>query len=956
MRFDSYITCLSPINLLSCYPRVDVSALSGGRLILQNQAKRYFPLVILSLFLILIFENCGVQQPKVEGGTLSLSSMSPESHKSLPSDSKCATCHESARPQTLTFSHSFDHKNSQWNAQDCKSCHINKETWGLTWTQGQFAHEPQPDSCLQCHTNQMPKTQILVENNPLRPFTHTAGSECVTCHSNTSRFDQLSDWRPAFAQPSGLIGSKNFSIQVVTPTFSGAVMSRSLPFSQNLKLEVDHGHSLVGSLACATCHGSASNTGSFKNALFHRNISTNPTSCVDCHTNARPKGAVGSKGFMRHEAVSWVSNEIGVVSRGSTAIVGTECATCHLNTSSMPQAGANPPSPSLPFSGASFHLNSSGASLTSCLDCHAHSRPANSTNFTDPVWRNKTNVGAPPFTTFNLSSHAPNVDCATCHSPPGVASSSSAHWANGYFQHTSANLNCLNCHTNSGVTSTNHSGFNSNCVTCHAGSTTRFPSPLIGDWKVNVTGGVPVGIVGEKVIANATKCSGVLGSTPNCTPANPNTIVKGYNHTINSKSVSCQNCHGLNGASASNGKFHTAPTGIANWIAPAAADISNCTSCHDPTSPPLNVVSIRNVGMVGSRINLSTGASPFAGVFHGHALISGQQCSNCHTTPTPNLASNWNVATQIHGRFSSTQLTTCTECHYKRMPSGVLNRKNQVVYKGTHQPQKFTHTSTSSLPTLASQQCSTCHSSANLSWTAAGTVSFHNKVTSSQNCNLCHIAPSGSVTSQTSGISFNHSLVANIGDCVSCHQASVARVAGRIPTALDWDGGTAAPATYTIPNHTSQGITVPGFTGTHSSNSNCVTCHGTGNYKVITDFDHQGLPAGQNSCVSCHLGSKADVSAFIASTSGITMKTAGDRHHPTSIFNGKSTSCVGCHTVTRGASTFTNANGIVYPTAARQAYVSVGCGSVNGSTFSCHEDGQRTMTVPVSTGTSGKWK
>jgi hypothetical protein len=217
-----------------------------------------------------------------------------------------------------------------------------------------------------------------------------------------------------------------------------------------------------------------------------------------------------------------------------------------------------------------------------------------------------------------------------------------------------------------------------------------------------------------------------------------------------------------------------------------------------------------------------------------------------------------------------------------------------------------------------------------------------------------HVAPTGLVTSSTTNVSYDHGLPANVADCASCHKLTLPKVLGRIPTAIDWDGATAAPTNYTIPSHTSSGLTIPGYTGVHSTNPTCTACHGTGNFKVITDFDHQGLPAGQNTCISCHLGSKTDVAAFIASTSGITMKTVGNRHHPTASFNGTSLSCVGCHTTTPGANTFTNAS-VTYPTVARQGYISVGCGSVNSTTYSGHEKNQRTMTLPTTTGANGKW-
>lgn len=920
--------------------------------LLSSIKSRMVMAVILSTALITLFQNCGVERPGVEEASYRSTAFTPESHKNLSATTQCSTCHESARPVTKTSFHNFNHLDPQWASQDCVLCHSQKERWGVSWGGGQFSHSPIPTTCFECHQNYKPTNTVFIGNDSSKPFNHTGASECATCHVNTSKFDVLSDWRPASLQPSGLVGSKAFLTSVIAVSFNGSNMVRAPAQTQNFKLEIDHDHDLVNNLSCTTCHSSSS--GNFKGAFFHANIAANPAACLDCHKNALPMGAVGSKGLMRHEAVKWNTSSIGTVSRGTAPMVVAECATCHLNTSSMPPAGSPPLPGSQPFKQASYHFNTAGVS--SCLDCHAHSRPQGSAGFSNATWKNKTNTGAPPFTTFNLNTHAPNVDCATCHNAPTAATTSPLDWAPGYFQHNATNLNCLNCHTASGVTSQSHASFNSNCVSCHVGATTSFPNPTIADWKNGVVSGTPSGIVGDRTILNAITCVGVLGSTPNCVASNPNVIPKGYNHTINTNAVSCQNCHGGGTSSAANGKFHTPPSGVTNWVAPAASDISNCNTCHDPTIIPSSLVSVKNLGIIGSQVNVSAGVSPFAGVNHNHSLVVGKSCVLCHTAPTKVAPSTtWNQATKIHGQFNPSQITTCSECHYKRMPAGVIARKNQATYKGVSKQQLFTHTSTVSLPSLGLQQCSACHSSGGGSWTAAGSVSFHNKVTVSKNCNLCHQAPGGVVTSSTSGVSYNHDLISNLGDCATCHEPSIAKVNARIPAVSDWDGGAGAPSTYTIPSHTTSGYTVPGYTGTHTKNTNCTSCHGTGNYKVITDFDHQGLPSNANTCVSCHLGTKADVSSFIASTSPIDMSSsAPSRHHPSSIFKNKNTSCVGCHTMNARANTFNTVNGIVFPALAKDAYVKVGCGSVNGSTFSCHEGNQRTMTVPsTATGTGG---
>ena len=930
----------------------------------QRAVRRWLPLISFVSFTVL-FQNCGVQRPRVEQASYSSTTFTPEGHQSLPSNTQCNTCHESARPLVKTLLHNFNHTDPNFVTQDCSVCHNQKQNWGITWGGGQFSHIPIPKTCLECHSNQMPNSTIFISNNSALPFNHTAGNECATCHKNTSKFNSYSDWRPASAEPNGLIGNKGFSTNIIDITFNGSDMIRSLPQSKTFKLEIDHSQSMLSNLSCNTCHSSATSStpGSYTGALFHKNITSNPTSCNECHINALPMGAVGSKGLMRHEAVGWVTNTIGSVSRGTTPITQADCVTCHLNSSSMPVPGSTPLPGSKPFSDSRFHINTDVGTYNSCLDCHAHSRPSGATTFTNISWKSKTNTGTTltaNFTTFNLNSHASNVECATCHKAPTVASTSNSDWSPGYFLHNTSTLNCLVCHTASGVTSQNHSGFSSNCITCHTGAATQFPNPVVSDWKVGVTGGTPSGVVGERVVSNSSTCVGVLGAVLNCTSSNPNNIPKGYNHLINTVNVSCQNCHGSGVSTSTNGKFHTPPAGSTSWTPPSTADISNCNACHDPTVLPSTVVSVKSIGIIGSQINQSTGPTPFAGVNHNHGLVYNKSCSDCHTAPTPTKLTTWNQSIKIHSTFTPSQITTCSECHYKRMPSGILQRKNQFPYKGISKPQNFTHTSKISIPSLALQQCSTCHTNDGVSWTTAGKVSFHDKVTTSNNCNLCHLAPGGVVTSSTTGISYNHDLVTTLGDCVACHSSTLSKINARVPVPNDWDGGVAAPSSYTIPSHSTSGFTVPGYTGTHTSNPNCSSCHGTGNYKVITQFDHQGLPTTQNSCVSCHLGSKLEVAAFIASTSTQLMSTDGpSRHHPPSIFKGTDLSCVGCHTLTKGSGTFNTSSGINFPALAKSAYLNFSCsaGGISGTTFACHNGGktQRLLVVPTTTTGTGSW-
>ncbi|MEQ1665981.1 MAG: hypothetical protein ABL927_11460, partial [Bdellovibrionales bacterium] len=240
---------------------------------------------------------------------------------------------------------------------------------------------------------------------------------------------------------------------------------------------------------------------------------------------------------------------------------------------------------------------------------------------------------------------------------------------------------------------------------------------------------------------------------------------------------------------------------------------------------------------------------------------------------------------------------------------------------------------------VLAKDCSSCHTSPTASLRAINFKdgAYHSKITAAPNsCKECH---SAKILDQPIWKTKDHSTI-GASDCLACHSAT--GLNGTI-AAPNWTGAVGgAPSTYTIASHVVTN-SFAGFTAPHTStNTNCTACHGTStNYKTITGFDHLMLPAGSNTCVSCHLGSAASVAAYIGSGSLIRIKGTDSRHHSLTNFS-KGVSCVGCHTATKGANTFNStSSGVVFPSGARQA--------------SCHNGGQRTMTVPTTPNGAGVW-
>jgi hypothetical protein len=99
------------------------------------------------------------------------------SHSPVPTS--CVSCHETKRPSTMS------HLNSSlvaiittaphYGTQDCATCHT--PTTGTFPTAWAFKHNPQPTSCLTCHTARKPVT------TPSGTTHDTSGADCVKCHS-----------------------------------------------------------------------------------------------------------------------------------------------------------------------------------------------------------------------------------------------------------------------------------------------------------------------------------------------------------------------------------------------------------------------------------------------------------------------------------------------------------------------------------------------------------------------------------------------------------------------------------------------------------------------------------------------------------------------------------------------------------------------------------------------------
>ena|GEM_PF-5447694 len=239
----------------------------------------------------------------------------------------------------------------------------------------------------------------------------------VGCGVQTPSLDSAQFASASYAN-TGLYGSVSLNISANIPTLTGTTVSGVTSQSEAMPMLMNHTFSgMAGTLSsnCAACHaGSAS--GNYKGGQFHGNFlivtQAQPTSCMSCHSGARPLGFVGpvatsrspASGEMRHEAVAW-TNQGGNWVATSTPLVTQDCAICH-------QA------PGVRWSGTQFHnsLNRAGlAQPGSCLDCHANTRPPGGAGANNYSHVNNGGLG----------------DCVMCHGSKVAASSNNfTTWVN----------------------------------------------------------------------------------------------------------------------------------------------------------------------------------------------------------------------------------------------------------------------------------------------------------------------------------------------------------------------------------------------------------------------------------------------------------------------------------------------------------------------------------------------
>lgn len=620
---------------------------------------------------LLSFQNCGVQQPKVEN----MSSMAVGvSHDPIPVT--CIDCHLSERPKVAVSaspdgkSNLFVHDIPEYGGdQDCVNCHTQATAnVGRSWQGGVFNHKNSAavpvSKCLTCHLGNKP-----VGTSATNSYDHAniGSKDCFECHKNAGANWSSSAFShtPTPQSCSSCHASDRPAATVYFPYDSS---------KPKLNLYV-HATEFNGSSDCVNCHVKVPENAGVKWSGGYYNHLTNTGSkvakCVNCHLGSKPVGTSATNSY-------------------DHANIGTQdCYACHKN------AGAT-------WSGTYSHI----PVPTSCNSCHSSDRPSGTTYY----------PSLPSKPTLNLYVHATQynggADCATCHLQ--VPMNAGSTWAGAYYNHTTNTgamvTNCTNCHKGNmpiGVTATmtfNHANVGTkDCYECHKGAGATWSTANFSHQPVPVscnachTSDRPPATIyfpydatqpTKNLYAHASQFNGT-GDCYKChtkVAANIGTSWKGgfYDHKTSSgtKVATCLECHEGSRPSTHITKGYT----------------GNCVSCHVDAG-----VSWKASGAtVPSSVTYltPTGTSwPSITAAHPNATSqSGMTCATCHV--------NYNTTKSIK-QFDHGAIPTNTKCYLCHVTNQQVVDTSAVTLKMV---------SASHGGTGPNKDCNACHSVTYPTW------------------------------------------------------------------------------------------------------------------------------------------------------------------------------------------------------------------------------------------------
>jgi hypothetical protein len=843
----------------------------------------------------------------------------------------CATCHTNAATfaeYSCTGCHTHDHAPTDlvhnsvgtytYASASCYQCHPSP-------VPGAFSHRGIIGGCASCHAAGASFAAL-----PRPGFTHldVGSTDCGSCHTTAS-------WA-AGAVPGTLVHdpSQDLTVAALVPSYSATSIVKVTPASEPLSMSMDHHTAALASAvltSCTGCHAGAAG-GTYYPGVLHSSLANQglaqPAACLDCHADAMPTGLVGptaahpprnpASGEMKHDAVAWSGN-----APTTTRLVTADCGTCHASPSATlaatwatGRAGAGP----------TYHASLTSAKQaqpTSCLDCHANTRPAVITS---------TGASLPSGLSFDHGAAAILGDCAGCHA--ASAAGGFASWAGGRLHAAggAAPTSCLPCHGGERPTSsagwasatytaspfdygTNAAGIThgdgQDCAACHQG-------PGTGAWgsTQNWQGGRFAH--GAATVAGTTCIACHASQRPDLQPGATAASVAallGFDHAVNGTG-DCSGCHQATVAAGKyvnyvNPSTRALPGG--DWKGGAAYPGDQLASAGD------QLISLTELTLVrtGARVTGVTSATAtlYNGMLHTSPAIPGAvnpgpaaspdyaSCWHCHTSTGGTVTGYANG--QFHKALAAYAATPggavtplpqptsrCADCHAQMRPAGIVEKGGSDLQPMDHAA-LFTAAVTiggQSAGGVAGLDCSACHHSPGTTW-ADGV--FHASIGSAtpQDCTVCHYplmadSARADVASGALYVMTHRSAQVAQQRCDLCHTSALARATGTPPATSAWNpgafhAGVAAQPTACLDCHAGSAPTAP----TQSSVTYALAAGGTSTNGG--QWMSHASAAGVD-CVKCHA---ADARAAGAAWSKST---------PYHASVASAASCRTCHGLTNG--------------------------------------------------------
>ena len=798
----------------------------------------------------------------------------------------------------------------------CYGCHP-------TGAKVAFDHNRITSGCNTCHAACAP-FDATPKNDSKHPAL-TSDTDCAGCHLSTT------DWTMVSGAPGDLRWDPTRSIgplQALIPTYAGTSITSLTPRAETLAMPMSHASKQVAGAAsssCSNCHASSD----FAHGVLHASLAAlklaQPTACADCHAGAVPMAETIPTGFvgptathpartppsgeMKHDAVAWAAE-----APTKQSIVPGECGLCHVSASKSGVTwSTGRAAGTLPV----YHASLDAAALaqpTSCVDCHANSRP------TGVVMSSSSTIA------FDHSTSAALADCAGCHTGGPVAQWTSA-WSGGRFHLASdaSPATCLPCHAGErpassmgwmtpgfasapfdyganpdGVTH----GDGQDCALCHAG-------PGSGAWggtqdwqRGHFTHG-PATLSGTTCIA----CH---------TSQRPTMIVSNFDHGANGQG-DCSGCHQ---PTVQRGSYAV----LTDWM--GGSPYPGSTLIGTPSQS----ITETEITLHRSGANqLVTGMTSIVATLYNQMLHDSSaipaplnagpsaspdytKCWQCHTS------ANHVVTSYLNGKYHASldaagqaqPKTQCNDCHAQMRPAGIVERAGSDLVPMDHAA-KFTSPASIGGVTVAGvgdMDCSGCHAQPSTTWSDGV---FHGSTIGAvpADCTVCHypLIADTNVSDRTSGSDYamhHASSQITFQDCQRCHTGASMNQS-RAPAATLWNPGAYHASLTAQPSACAEchAVSAPTLNASTKSTVSYSFAMGGTSSNGPQWMNHGASPVSGKDCAVCHL---ADAKA-----SGSAWSKSDSFHASTSA----PASCADCHGLSNGggATQGTNNNLPATPTA-----------------------------------------